>query len=101
MLDHLRVVDLTDQEGVLCTYLLVQLGAEVITVEPPGGLNMRRLEPRDRQTGQGLWWEAYGRGKQSRVLDIEVAEDHAALLKMLAEADVLVEAVWKSGLVST
>ena len=93
MLDHLRVVDLTDQEGVLCTYLLVQLGAEVITVEPPGGLNMRRLEPRDRQTGQGLWWEAYGRGKQSRVLDIEVAEDHAALLKMLAEADVLVESL--------
>ena len=38
MLAPYRVLDLTDQRGQLCGQILGDLGADVILVEPPGGL---------------------------------------------------------------
>ena len=32
-----RVIDLTDERGLLAGQILAKLGAEVIQVEPPGG----------------------------------------------------------------
>ena len=38
MLSDYRVLDLTDERGHLAGFILRQLGAEVIAIEPPGGL---------------------------------------------------------------
>lgn len=37
MLRGYRVLDLGDEKGVLCTKIMADLGADVITIEPPGG----------------------------------------------------------------
>lgn len=89
MLQGLRVLDLTHEDGIFCGYLLAQMGAEVIAIEPPGGSAVRQLLPVDNQTGAGLWWEAYAQGKQSCVIDLET--EQARFHSLVASADVLIE----------
>jgi crotonobetainyl-CoA:carnitine CoA-transferase CaiB-like acyl-CoA transferase len=72
-----------------CGYLLAHLGAHVVAVEPPDGSSVRSRLP--RANGQGLWWEAYARGKDSLILDLETDESRARLRELVAEVDVLVE----------
>ena len=45
MLSPYRVIDLTDERGLLCGQMLADLGAEVIQIEPPGGSSARSLGP--------------------------------------------------------
>ena len=46
MLSHCRVLDLTTERiGLLCGQVLGDLGADVIQVEPVGGLPVRQLPP--------------------------------------------------------
>src|SRR5262245_49143387 len=45
MLDPYRVLDLTDERGLLCGRVLADLGADVLQVEPPAGNTARRLGP--------------------------------------------------------
>ena len=45
MLNHCRVLDLTDDKGFLCGKILGDLGADVIKVEPPGGIPDRNIGP--------------------------------------------------------
>ena len=40
-----RILDLTDDRGQFAGFLLAQLGADVISVEPPEGHRSRRLPP--------------------------------------------------------
>jgi len=84
-----RVLDLTDERGDLAGFLLAQLGAEVVTVEPPEGSSRRHRGPyadgvADPERSIGHW--SYNRGKASVV--VERAEQLQALA---AGADVLVE----------
>jgi len=46
MLSPYRVLDLTTERGMFCGQLLGDLGADVITIEPPGGSPARRFGPR-------------------------------------------------------
>ncbi|MPY93153.1 MAG: hypothetical protein GEV08_08825 [Acidimicrobiia bacterium] len=55
MLSCYRIVDLTGPRAWLCGLVLAQLGAEVVTVEPPGGHDCSELRP--------LWRQAYLRGR--------------------------------------
>ena len=55
MLSCYRVLDLTDPRAWLCGLVLAQLGAEVVTVEPPGGHDCSDLRP--------AWRQAYLRGR--------------------------------------
>ena len=45
MLSPYRVLDLTNERGLLCGQMLADLGADVIAVEPPGGNSARKLGP--------------------------------------------------------
>lgn len=94
-LGGVRVVDLSQGiAGPYCTKLLADLGAEVIKIEPPTGDYTRRLGPFPGDVPDpeksGLFIHLNG-GKKSVVLDIDADDGRAALGKLLASADVLVE----------
>lgn len=74
--------------------LLADLGATVLKIEPPGGVDSRRLPPFDERPGHdgdSLYWAALGRGKESAVLDLETEAGRHALRKLSEGADALVE----------
>lgn len=70
-----------------CT-LLADQGAEVLKVEPPAGDNLRHYPstlPSESRAFLGV-----NRSKRGVVLDLKQAPDHATLLRLVREADVLV-----------
>ncbi len=78
MLSPYRVLDLTNERGLLCGQVLADLGADVIAVEPPDGNSARRLGPfagDEPGPERSLYWWAYARNKRSITLDIATAED--------------------------
>ena len=81
-LSHIRVLDLTDEQGQFCSKLLAELGADVIKVEPPGGDKVRSKEPLLQNTADsenGLLWFAYNTNKRSITLDIKREEGRRIL----------------------
>lgn len=91
MLSGYRVLDLTDQQGMFCGYILAHLGAEVIAIEPPEGSSVHKIPPFVGEDGDSLWWQAYSRGKQSLILDLDSADGLAQLRDLVAGADFLIE----------
>ena len=94
LLSPYRVLDLTDERGLLCGKMLADLGADVIQVEPLGGNPARRLGPffeDDVRPEKSLFWWAYSANKRSITLDIETVDGGNLLLKLAAEADFLIE----------
>ena len=88
----LRVIDMsTVLAGPNCARYLADFGADVIKVERPGGDSLRNMAWRDPRDGEGLWWKLVNRNKRTVVLDVKDNADHATLLRLLDEADVLVE----------
>ena len=73
-----RVLDLTDDRGHFAGFLLAQMGADVIAVEPPGGQRARHLGPwagEEPDPERSLQHWAYNRGKRSVVIDSEADPD--------------------------
>src|SRR5689334_14342774 len=94
VLQSVRVLDLTERQGMLCAQILADLGADVVQVEPPGGAAGRQAGPflGDVADPEGsLTWWAYARGKRSIVLDVTADADRATLERLIETADVLVE----------
>ena len=89
-LSALRVIDLTDERGLLAGQMLAKLGADVIQVEPLGGSSARRVAPFDDE-GRSFFWSANAAGKRGVVLDLETAAGLAHLRRLLASADILLE----------
>ena len=89
-LEDLRVLDLTDARGDLCGRLLGDLGADVLRIEPPGGVASRRLPPFGPD-GTSLHFAYRNTNKRSAVLDLTTPEGRLKLLELVSEADVLVE----------
>lgn len=90
----LRVLDLTDDFGLLCGQLLAELGAEVLQVEPPGGARARWRAPfagNAPDPERSLHWWAYCRGKQSQVLDITTDTGRGQLLELVRHADIWID----------
>lgn len=86
VLQGLRVLDLTRLlPGPLCTMLMADYGADVIKVEDPVTGDPTRL------VGGGAFFRHLNRNKKSVALDLKDPRGKAALLKMAAGADVLVE----------
>ena len=89
----LRVVDLsTVLAGPNCARYLADFGADVIKVErPDGGDSLRNMAWRDPADGEGLWWRFVNRNKRTVALDLKNPEDADVLMRLLDEADVLIE----------
>jgi crotonobetainyl-CoA:carnitine CoA-transferase CaiB-like acyl-CoA transferase len=92
-LQGLRVVDIsTVLAGPNCARYLADFGADVIKVErPETGDSLRNMAWRDPRDGSGIWWKLANRNKRTVDLDLKDPEDRAVLLRLLDEADVLVE----------
>jgi crotonobetainyl-CoA:carnitine CoA-transferase CaiB-like acyl-CoA transferase len=89
-LQGVRVVDLSRiLSGPFCSLLLADMGAEVIKVEPPGGDPLRG----QGAIVEGLSWyfAACNRNKRSIVLNLRSVSGKAALCRLIATADVLVD----------
>jgi crotonobetainyl-CoA:carnitine CoA-transferase CaiB-like acyl-CoA transferase len=92
-LNGLRVIDLsTLLAGPNCGRYLADFGADVIKIErPDGGDSLRRLAWRDPRDGEGLWWKLVNRNKRTIALDLKSPEDLELLLRLVSDADVLIE----------
>ena len=90
LLDGIRILDLTNRRGEIAGRLLADLGAEVWKVEPPGGVDSRRLPPFG-PTGESLYWAVYGAGKRCIELDLATAAGKAQLREWASTADLLLE----------
>lgn len=90
----LVVVDLSQfLSGPYCSLRLSDLGARVIKVERPGqGDLSRRLYLSDTEIGgDSTIFHAINRGKESIALDLKDPGDRAALKKLLAQADMVIQ----------
>lgn len=91
----IRVLDLSRlMAGNMLTLQLADFGAEVIKVESAQGDTLRDW----KNEGKPLWWKVYGRNKKSIALDLKDGSDRAALLKLIPQAQVVVESFRHGGM---
>jgi len=87
VLDFTRVL-----AGPLCSMILGDLGAHVIKVERPGGGDETRgWGPPFDASGESAYFLSVNRNKKSVAADLESAEDRALVMRLLSEADVVVD----------
>ena len=91
----IRVVELPHALTAWAGKLMADLGAEVILVEPPGGIEQRTWGPfLDDEPGpeRSLWWWHHHTSKRSVMLDRSDAGDAERLERLIAGADVVLAA---------
>ncbi len=89
-----RVLDLSDEKGMLCGKMFADMGAEVIKIEPPGGDTARSLPPfyhDEADPEKSLFWFAYNAGKKGVTLDLTTADGRAVLRDLVAVSDFVIE----------
>lgn len=91
----LKVVDLTQMlAGPFCTMLLADQGAEVVKVEPLAGDPTRDVPPfraDDAHRIFGGYFQSVNRNKKSIAIDIKSKGGRELLLRLIEDADVVVE----------
>ena len=86
-----KVIDLTRVlGGPYCTQMLADHGAEVIKVEPPQGDEVRDWGPPFKD-GLSAYFAGINRNKRALSLDLSKAAGRDVLLRLLEDADVLIE----------
>jgi crotonobetainyl-CoA:carnitine CoA-transferase CaiB-like acyl-CoA transferase len=96
MLADIRVLELSAPPTMLAGQILGDLGADVITVEPPAGSAGRRLAPFiDGRPGleRSLTWHALNRNKRGITLDPRTPDGRAVLAELIRRVDIVIEAV--------
>jgi benzylsuccinate CoA-transferase BbsE subunit len=91
LLAGLRVLDFAAEPLAYAGRIFVELGAEVILVEPPGGAALRSAAPLvQSETGATVssTFAAYAGGKRSVTIDETTAAGRALLARLIATADI-------------
>ncbi|MFC1914346.1 CaiB/BaiF CoA transferase family protein [Chloroflexota bacterium] len=94
LLSDLRVLDLTDEKGLMCGRILATLGSEVIKVEKPGGDPTRMIPPFINDIPnpeKSIYWYAFNADKKSITLNIEFPQGQDVFKKLVKTADVVIE----------
>jgi crotonobetainyl-CoA:carnitine CoA-transferase CaiB-like acyl-CoA transferase len=94
MLSPYRVLDITDERGLLCGKMLADLGADVLQIEPPCGSSARRIAPFHRDEpgpDSSFFWWAYAANKRSITLDLTRADGRALFERLAASAHFVIE----------
>lgn len=89
-LSGLRVLDFS--QGIAAPHgacLLAEMGAEVVKIEPPQGDWLRGVGV--RRDGSSVLFGTYNRGKKGLSLDLKQPAAREAALRMIGQADVLIE----------
>ena len=95
-LQDIRILDLSRLvAGNMLSLLLADFGAEVIKVEDPeqGGDTLRHWKEHTEKHPDGVaaYWKVYGRNKKSLTLNLRKPQGKEILLKLVRQADVLIE----------
>lgn len=93
-LSQYRVLDLSNENGMLFGKIFADLGADVIKVEKPGGDPVRNKGPfyHDIPSKEkSLFWFAYNTGKRSITLDIETNDGREIVERLVKSCDIVVE----------
>jgi crotonobetainyl-CoA:carnitine CoA-transferase CaiB-like acyl-CoA transferase len=94
MLSPYRVLDLTDEKGLMCGKLMADMGADVIKIEKPGGDAARNIGPfykNEKDPEHSLFWWALNTSKRGITLDIEKPAGRELFKKLVAKADFVIE----------
>jgi len=94
VLSDIRVIDATDVIGHYAGYLLADLGADVIKVEPLDGDPTRRWLPAlpdAPESEAGLQFLLLNANKRSVALDLDDPSGRAAFLRLVKSADIVLE----------
>ena len=89
-LEGIRVLDLTNvMAGPYCTMVLGDLGAEVIKLESLDGDSTRNFEP--KVNDESYCFAVLNRNKKSISVDMKAPEGKAIVMKLAAQADIMIE----------
>jgi benzylsuccinate CoA-transferase BbsE subunit len=94
MLSPYRVLDLTNERGLIGGKLLGDLGADVIKIEKPGGDPSRRLGPFYHDIPhpeKSLYWMGFNTNKRGITLNIETSDGQEIFKKLCRNADIVIE----------
>ena len=91
-LKDLKVVEMgTLIAGPFCGQILGDFGADVVKIEDPKTGDPMRQWGRSLPKGLSPWWPVIGRNKRSVGLDLRTPEGRDVALKLIDQADVLIE----------
>lgn len=93
-LQGIRVLDVSSFIAApAAAVVLGDWGADVVKIEPPGAGDPHRQSWRNAsypQAGVNFTWQLDARNKRSLALDLKAPEGRAALLRLIAQADVMI-----------
>src|SRR6266849_38469 len=91
-LSGIRIIDMThNQAGPACTQILGFLGADVIKLEKPTGGDIARVNMRDQENSDSLFFLILNANKRSLTLNLKTDAGKDLFRKVIAQSDVLVE----------
>jgi crotonobetainyl-CoA:carnitine CoA-transferase CaiB-like acyl-CoA transferase len=94
ILSPYRVLDLSDEKGLLCGKILGDYGADVIKIEKPCGDTARNLGPFYHDIPdpeKSLFWFALNTSKRGITLNIQTSDGQEIFKKLVKKADFIIE----------
>jgi len=94
LLSSYRVLDLTDEKGLLCGKVLGDLGADVVKIERPGGDAARNIGPFYKDTPdpeKSLFWFYTNINKRGITLNLETPDGREIFRRLVETAHFVIE----------